>query len=139
MLNHIVLMGRLTRDPELRRTGSGIAVASFTLAVDRDFKGPDGRRETDWLQIVAWDAKARFAQQYFRKGQQALVEGRLQVRDWTANDGSKRRACEIVADNIYFDGPKAAPASEGNAEEATLPPPVQTPMEDMGDGEPLPF
>lgn len=139
MLNKIIVMGRLGRDPEVRYTSTGKPVASFTLAVDRDFKGPDGRRETDWLQIVAWDAKARFAQQYFHKGQQALVEGRLQVRDWTANDGSKRRACEIVADNIYFAGAKAAQASEGNAEEAMLPPPVQAPMEDMDDGEPVPF
>lgn len=98
MLNKIIVMGRLGRDPEVRYTSTGKPVASFTLAVDRDFKGQDGRRETDWLQIVAWDAKARFAQQYFRKGQQALVEGRLQVRDWTANDGSKRRACEINHD-----------------------------------------
>ena len=140
MLNKIIVMGRLGRDPEVRYTNSGKPVASFTLAVDRDFKGQDGRRETDWLQIVAWDAKARFAQQYFRKGQQALVEGRLQVRDWIAEDGSKRRACEIVADNIYFAGAKATPASEGNADEATLSSPAQVSMTELeGEDDGLPF
>lgn len=108
MLNKIIVMGRLGRDPEVRYTSTGKPVASFTLAVDRDFKGPDGRRETDWLQIVAWDAKARFAQQYFRKGQQAIVEGRLQVRDWTANDGSKRLGRNFVGCEINPDYAKMA-------------------------------
>ena len=103
MLNHIVLMGRLTRDPELRRTQSGVAVASFTLAVDRDFTGKDGgERQTDFIDIVAWRNTAEFVSKYFTKGQMAVVSGRLQIRDWTANDGSKRRSAEVVADNVYF-------------------------------------
>ena len=94
MLNHIVLMGRLTRDPELRRTGSGISVASFTLAVDRDFASKDaresGERETDFIDIVAWRSTADFVSRYFTKGRMAVVEGRLQIRDWTDKDGGKR-------------------------------------------------
>ena len=103
MLNHIVLMGRLTRDPELRRTQSGIAVASFTLAVDRDFSGRDGgERQTDFIDCVAWRNTAEFVSKYFAKGRMAVVSGRLQLRDWTANDGSKRRSAEVVVDNVYF-------------------------------------
>ena len=103
MLNHIVLMGRLTRDPELRRTQSGTAVASFSLAVDRDFSGRDGgEKQTDFIDIVAWRSTAEFVSKYFVKGQMAVVSGRLQIRDWTANDGSKRRSAEVVADNVYF-------------------------------------
>ena len=103
MLNHIVLMGRLTRDPELRRTGSGIAVASFRLAVDRDFGPKDGaERETDFIDIVAWRSTAEFVSKYFTKGRMAVVEGRLQIRDWTDRDGGKRRSAEVIADNVYF-------------------------------------
>ena len=103
MLNHIVLMGRLTRDPELRRTQTGTPVASFSLAVDRDFGGRDGaERQTDFIDIVAWRSTAEFVSKYFVKGQMAVVSGRLQIRDWTANDGSKRRSAEVVADNVYF-------------------------------------
>ncbi len=103
MLNHIVLMGRLTRDPELRRTGSGIAVASFTLAVDRDFgRNEAGERETDFIDIVAWRSTAEFVSKYFFKGRMAVVSGRLQIRNWTDKEGNKRRSAEVVADNVYF-------------------------------------
>ena len=103
MLNHIVLMGRLTRDPELRRTPSGTAVASFTLAVDRDFASREsGKKETDFIDIVAWKHTAEFVSKYFSKGQMAAVSGRLQIRDWTDKDGGKRRNAEVVAENVYF-------------------------------------
>ena len=102
MLNKIILMGRLTRNPELRRTQSGTAVASFTLAVYRDYKPQDGERETDFIDIVAWRGTAEFVSKYFTKGRMAVVEGRLQVRDWTDKDGNKRRSTEVVADNVYF-------------------------------------
>ena len=102
MLNKIILMGRLTRDPELRRTGSGTAVTSFSLAVDRDFKSQGGEKETDFIDIVAWRNTAEFVSKYFTKGRMAVVEGRLQIRDWTDKDGNKRRAAEVVADQVYF-------------------------------------
>ena len=102
MLNHIVLMGRLTRDPELRRTGSGIAVASFTLAVDRDYAAQGAEKETDFVDIVAWRNTAEFVSRYFTKGRMAVVTGRLQIRNWTDKDGNKRRTAEVVADNVYF-------------------------------------
>ena len=103
MLNHIVIMGRLTRDPELRRTGSGIAVASFTVAVDRDFGGRDGgEKETDFIDCVAWRHTGEFVSKYFTKGSMIVVSGRLQIRGWTDKDGNKRRTAEVVADNCYF-------------------------------------
>ena len=103
MLNHIPIMGRLTRDPELRRTGSGVAVASFTLAVDRDFgKTENGERETDFIDCVAWRQTGEFVSKYFTKGRMAVVSGRLQIRSWTDKDGNKRRTAEVVADNVYF-------------------------------------
>ena len=103
MLNHITIMGRLTRDPELRRTGSGIAVASFTVAVDRDFASRDsGERETDFIDCVAWRQTGEFVSKYFTKGSMAVVSGRLQIRSWTDKDGNKRRTAEVVADNVYF-------------------------------------
>ena len=103
MLNHIVIMGRLTRDPELRRTGSGVAVASFSLAVDRDFAPKDGgERETDFIDCVAWRQTGEFVSKYFTKGRMAVVSGRLQIRSWTDKDGNKRRSAEVVADNVYF-------------------------------------
>lgn len=95
-------MGRLTRDPELRHTGSGTSVASFTLAVDRDYKTQNGEKETDFIDIVAWRSTAEFVHKYFTKGRMAVVEGRLQVRDWTDKDGGRRRSAEVVADNSYF-------------------------------------
>ena len=107
MLNHIVIMGRLARDPELRRTGSGIAVTSFTLAVDRDFAPKDGsERETDWIDCVAWRQTGEFVSKYFTKGRMAVVSGRLQIRNWTDKDGNKRRSAEVVADSVYFGGSK---------------------------------
>lgn len=103
MLNHIVIMGRLTRDPELRRTGSGVAVTSFSLAVDRDFSPKDGsERETDFIDCVAWRQTGEFVSKYFTKGRMAVVSGRLQIRSWTDKDGNKRRTAEVVADNVYF-------------------------------------
>ena len=102
MLNKIFLMGRLTRDPELRRTASGTAVTSFSLAVDRDFKSQSGEKETDFIDVVAWRNTAEFVSKYFTKGRMAVVEGRLQIRDWTDRDGGKRRSAEVVADNVYF-------------------------------------
>ena len=103
MLNKIFLMGRLTRDPELRRTQTGTPVASFSLAVDRDFKDKStGERTTDFIDVVAWRQTAEFVSRYFSKGCMAVVEGRLQIRDWTDKDGGKRRTAEVIADNIYF-------------------------------------
>ena len=103
MLNRIILMGRLTRDPELRRTQTGTPVASFSLAVDRDFKDRStGERTTDFIDVVAWRQTAEFVSRYFTKGRMAVVEGRLQIRDWTDKDGNKRRAAEVIADNVYF-------------------------------------
>ena len=102
MLNRIIVMGRITRDPELRRTNSGTAVASFTVAVDRDFKSQSGEKETDFIDVVAWRNTAEFVSKYFSKGRMAVVEGRLQLRDWTDKNGNKRRSAEIVADSVYF-------------------------------------
>ena len=103
MLNHIVIMGRLARDPELRRTQAGVPVASFRLAVDRDFKDKNtGERATDFIDVVAWRQTGEFVTRYFTKGRMAVVEGRLQIRDWTDKEGNKRRSAEVVADNVYF-------------------------------------
>ena len=103
MLNHIILSGRLTRDPELRRTQSGIPVASFSLAVSRDYKDKDtGEATTDFIDIVAWRHNAEFVSNYFAKGRVAVVEGRLQLRDWVDQEGSKRRSAEILAERVYF-------------------------------------
>ena len=103
MLNHITIMGRLTRDVELRRTQSGVAVASFTLACDRDFADKaTGNKETDFVDIVAWRQTGEFASKYLSKGRMAIVSGRLQIRQWTDKDGGKRRSAEVVADNVYF-------------------------------------
>ncbi len=103
MLNHIVLMGRLTRDPELRYTQSQLPVVSFRVAVDRDFGGRDGgERQADFIDIVAWRSTAEFVSKYFTKGSMAVISGRLQMRDWTDRDGNKRTSAEVVADNVYF-------------------------------------
>jgi single-strand DNA-binding protein len=101
MLNHIVLMGRLTKDPELRHTQAGIAVASFTLAVERDFSSRE-EKQTDFIDIVAWRNTGEFVSRYFTKGQLVAVSGRLQISDWTDKDGGKRKKAEVVADNVYF-------------------------------------
>ena len=118
MLNKIFIMGRLTRDPELRRTQTGTPVASFTLAVDRDFKDKStGERTTDFIDVVAWRQTGEFVSRFFTKGRMAVVEGRLQIREWTDKEGNKRRSAEVVADNVYFgdsrregDGGYSAPA-----------------------------
>lgn len=113
MLNKIFIMGRLTRDPELRRTQNGTAVAGFALAVDRDYKNADGTKETDFIEVVAWRSSAEFVSKYFAKGRMAVVEGRLQIRDWTDKDGNKRRNAEVVADNVYFGDSKKEGDSSG--------------------------
>ena len=108
MLNHITVMGRLTKDVELRRTNSGVAVASFTVAVDRDFADKQsGEKETDFIDCVAWRQTGEFVSKYFSKGRMAVVSGRLQIRSWTDKDGNKRRNAEIVADNVYFGDSKS--------------------------------
>lgn len=115
MLNHIVIMGRLTRDPELRRTQSGTAVASFTVAVDRDFSGRDGgEKQTDFIDCVAWRQTGEFVSKYFQKGSMAVVSGRLQLRDWQDRDGNKRRSAEVVADNVYFGESKRQSGESGS-------------------------
>jgi single-strand DNA-binding protein len=107
MLNHISIAGRLTKDPELRRTNTGVAVTSFTVAVDRDFKEKNGEKETDFIECVAWRNTAEFVEKYFSKGKMAIVAGRLQIRSWTDKDGNKRKTAEVVADNVYFGDSKS--------------------------------
>lgn len=156
MLNHIVVMGRLTRDPELRYTQSQTPVASFTVAVDRDFSSREtGERQADFIDCVAWRNTAEFVSKYFQKGSMAAVSGRLQIRDWTDRDGGKRRSAEIVVDNVYFGeskrsredgqtqrsgGPAPRPAAGGyNAGYSDMPAGGSSFSElDDGDGE-LPF
>lgn len=125
MLNKVLIMGRLTRDPEMRRTQAGIEVASFTLAVDRDYKDKtSGERGADFINVVAWRRTGEFVGKYFSKGRMAVVEGRLQVRDWTDQDGKKRWTTEVVADNVYFGDSKynkPGETAEGNAQESSLP------------------
>lgn len=113
MLNHITIQGRLTRDPELRRTGAGVAVASFTVAVDRDF-ATNGEKETDFIDCVAWRQTGEFVSKYFSKGRMIVVSGRLQIRSWNDKDGNKRRTAEVVADNVYFGDSKNDNASQDN-------------------------
>lgn len=143
MLNRIIIQGRLTRDPEKRHTQSGTAVASFTLACERDYKeqGSD-KRGTDFIECVAWRAGADFVCRYFSKGRMAIVEGRLQIREWTDKEGGKRRTAEVVAESIYFgDSKPAGQRSEGNADERDMPPAPQQQYRELGDddeGE-LPF
>ena len=120
MLNHIVIMGRLTRDPELRRTGSGIAVTSFTIAVDRDFSNKEsGEKETDFIDCVAWRNTGEFVSKYFKKGSMAVVSGKLQIRNWTDKDGNKRRSAEVIADNVYFG--EAKKSDSYSSEEPSVP------------------
>ena len=114
MLNVCTIMGRMTRDPEMRRTGSGVAVTSFTLAVDRDFSGKDGgEKETDFIDFVCWRFTAEFVQKYFKKGSMAVASGRLQIRNWTDKDGNKRRSAEVVAENVYFGDSKKSESYTG--------------------------
>ena len=116
MLNKIIIMGRLVRDPELRRTGSGTAVTSFSLACDRDFKSQSGEKETDFIEVVAWKNTAEFVSKYFSKGRMAVVEGRLQIRDWTDKAGNKRTTAEVVADNVYFADSKRSESNDNQKE-----------------------
>lgn len=115
MLNKVIIMGRLVKDPELRRTQSGTAVTSFRIAVDRDFKSQDGSKQADFFDVVAWRATAEFVSKYFTKGRMAVVEGRLQLRDWTDRDGNKRRTAEVIADNVYFGDSKRDAEAGGYA------------------------
>lgn len=146
MLNQITVHGRLTKDPELRRTQAGIAVASATVACDRDFKNDKGEKETDFLDVVAWRGTGEFLAKYFRKGQEAIVSGRLQIRKWTDNQGNKRSTAEIVADKVDFCGSR----NDGGA--GNTPPPAAAPASSQqgggfagdfvpleGDDEELPF
>lgn len=128
MLNKIMIMGRLTRDPELRRTASSTAVAGFTLAVDRDFKSQNGEKSTDFIDVVAWRNTAEFVAKYFTKGRMAVVEGRLQIRDWKDKDGNNRRSAEVVAENVYFGDSKrdGAPAGDYAAPMGGYAAPVST-------------
>lgn len=116
MLNKIILMGRLCTNPELRRTGSGTAVTSFSLACDRDFKSQSGDKETDFIDVVAWKNTAEFVSKYFSKGRMAVVEGRLQIRDWTDKAGNKRTTAEVVADNVYFADSKRSESNDNQKE-----------------------
>ena len=116
MLNKIVIMGRLTRDPEMRQTGSGTPVTAFSLAVERDYSGRDGgEKQTDFIDVVAWRHTAEFVDKYFAKGDMAAVSGRLQIRDWTDKDGNKRRSAEVVADNLYFGDSRRDNGGEGGS------------------------
>ena len=140
MLNKIVIMGRLTRDPDLKTTPSGASVSSFSLAVDRDFKDKQtGEKTTDFIDCVAWRSTADFVSRYFTKGRMAVVEGRLQIREWTDKNGNKRRSAEIVADNVYFGDSKQS--GGGSVPPPTRQePPAQTGFADLpGDSAELPF
>ena len=141
MLNRIILMGRLTRDPELRHTQTGTPVASFSLAVDRDFKDKStGEKATDFIDIVAWRSTAEFVSRFFTKGRLAVVEGRLQLRDWTDRDGNKRRSAEVVVEQMYFGDSKR---DEGGTRAGNYQPPVTEADDELteleGDDGPFPF
>ncbi len=142
MLNHIITMGRLTRDPELRHTQSGLPVCSFTIACDRDYKNANGEKDTDFIDIVAWRNTAEFVSKYFTKGRMAVVDGRLQLRDWTDRDGNKRRNAEILASSVNFGDSKPqqqnqAASAPGYAAAAAGAQPGG--FGDMEDGGELPF
>ncbi len=139
MLNHIDIIGRLTKDPEMRRTGSGVAVTSFTIACDRDF-GQNGEKETDFIDVTAWRNTAEFVSKYFTKGRMAVVSGRLQIRKWKDKDGNDRRSAEVVADNVYFGDSKKDDSSASNVQTFV---PSGEPLQDFavvdGDDSELPF
>ena len=137
-LNRVTIMGRLTRDVELRHTQSGTAVASFTLAVDRDYKGQNGERETDFIDVAAWKGTAEFAAKYLAKGRMAVVEGRLQLRDWTDREGSRRRSAEVVAEHIYF-GDSRRGEGEYTPEPANASQTAADAFTELDDDEHLPF
>ena len=140
MLNKIIIMGRLTRDPEVRRTRNGISVASFALAVSRDYQGQNGEKPTDFIECSAWRNTADFVSRYFTRGRMAVVEGSLQMQDWTDRDGNKRRSAVVVAESVYFADSKRT-ASEGNADENEFPPEQAQDdrMTEVGDDGQLPF
>ena len=144
MLNNIVIMGRLTRDPDLKYTQSGTAVASFTVAVDRDFKSGGGEKQTDFIDCVAWRQTGEFVSKYFAKGSMAVVSGRLQIRDWQDKEGNKRRSAEVVADNVYFGESKQSGVAQSTAPRANISPsgvpyPKGAVFEETDSKEPLPF
>lgn len=143
MLNHIVLLGRIARDIELRHTQDGTAVTSFTLAVDRDVKGRDGHRETDWIDVVAWRGMAEFVSRYLGKGRMVVVEGRLQMRDWMDKAGNKRRSAEVIADSVYFADSKRTESANRTEDNMYMPPEVERPAGDeppgYSDDSELPF
>lgn len=144
MLNKIFVMGRLTHDPELRRTGSGTPVCSFSIACDRDFKSQSGEKETDFFDVVAWRTTGEFVSKYFTKGRMAVVEGRLQIREWQDKEGNKRRSAAINADNVYFGDsrPAQAEGSSGPGEADAFkdfPPLDDFPSAAGGSGKELPF
>lgn len=140
MLNVITIMGRLTRDPELRRTGSGVAVTSFTLAVERDYTGKDNNeKETDFIDCVAWRGTGEFVARNFTKGRMACVTGRLELRDWTDKDGNKRRSAEVNANNVYFADSKKD-AENGNTRPTAAAAPAAGSFDVIdGDDDQLPF
>lgn len=143
MLNHICIAGRMVRDPELRRTASGISCVSFTISVDRDFgKNENGEKETDFIDCVAWRSTADFVSKYFTKGRMAVVSGRLQIRSWTDQEGNKRRTAEVVADNVYF-GDSKKEESSGNTYGGYTAPAYPAPVSDYAmiedDDAQLPF
>lgn len=135
-LNRIIIMGRMTKDPELRRTNTGTAVTSFTLAVDRDFKNQSGEKETDFIGVTCWRNTAEFVSKYFGKGRMAVAEGRLQNREWTDKDGNKRTTAEVVADNVYFADSKQ---SRSDYDESDAPAPAAPKMSAIEDEGELPF
>ena len=126
MLNHITIMGRLTRDPELRRTGSGLAITNFSVAVERDFASENGTKETDFIDYSAWRKTGEFVSKSFTKGSMIVVSGRLQIRSWTDKDGNKRRSAEVVADNVYF-GDSRRDGAPGGFDQAYGQPSYQQP------------
>lgn len=134
MLNQIVLMGRLGKDPEIRRTPSGKAVASFSLAVDRENKSADGNKVTDWIECVAWEKKAEFAEKYVHKGDTVAVKGRLQIRNWKDKEGNNRKTAEVLVESIYFGAGKKETATEKPSYN-----PVNVEFTEMNDDDDLPF
>ena len=133
MLNNITIQGRLTRDPEMKATASGVSCATFALACEQDYKNPNGERDTDFFDVVAWRNTADFVQRYFRKGQMVVVRGRLQTQQWTAQDGSKRKTVQIVAENVYFCGKENGNTSQAEEQPAAVEeqPPIPVEIEEL--------
>jgi single-strand DNA-binding protein len=138
-MNLAILVGRLTADPELKKTPNGVSVATFSVAVDRRFQS-NGERKADFINCVAWRNTAEFVNSYFTKGRMAVVSGRLQIRSWTDKDGNKRKSAEVVADNVYFADSKKEETSGSNFQNFT---PASEPLQDFavvdGDDSELPF